>query len=1036
MAEGLLVESISKQAFDDVERFTFDILEAIEVTADWEKGLKKLGLPSQVKKSFSEANIALDQAAKTVSEYEKSQKKLEDRMKKQERTISSLVAKIKKLSTERGKGNKKLTEEQKLADRVVKTKKQVELAYTNENKKLIGLRQTKNEVNKLTRLEERAANVLLGVYNQLDAELSIMSNEYRNLAIRKELFDNLNEKEIRRMDSLEGKIQQYYGALSKVDQKLGKFGRNVGNYKSGFDGLGFSVAQLTREMPAFANSMQTGFMAISNNIPMLVDEINTLRNANKSLAAEGKPTVGILKSLGKAMFSWHTVISIGVTLLTVYGAKLFDLALGMSESEKATEEANKAIEEQNKSLKENIRLRKQALNEASGFIDSVEIADEFRELLNGSIVDSERAGLALIELSDRMSELNIKNADAIKDANLLQSDRIRIGLNSLEIAKQQNKLAEERLRINDEVVKKTEILKQFREGEITATVKTAKLAQLESTNLSETLKIQGRIKQLSDENNRLSGKGVELEKDKSKAAKSTTSIYEAIELRYQAVINMLQRIAESEKTSTDNQILANEQLVARQIELADLRMEHELKQSGISAIDRMIIQERYYQDLERINRESRNRLEEISDTAIEREKNRTKRKTDAVVAALTEEGKQQQDALKEQLINREITIEEFQKQERKIKIDSAKAVAMARLKLLRAELEAEKAAGKDVGATLEAIKEIERKILDLDVEGFKLIDLDSEGVDKELEFIEGAFTRFGASLGIQASTIKTLFDQYKEGFKDVGAAAGAFGNLMIDIANNIAQAQNAKIERHIQGLQQEKEVALLFAGDSAAAREQIEERYAEKIARLRTRQAKNEKNAAKTSAIINTAVAVVKTFAELGWPAGIPAAAIIAALGAAEVAVIASTPIPAFQDGVRNFEGGPALINERVQEVVTTPDGQVLRPRGRNILVDLPKGANVYRNEQEFQNEMNGILGMNGINPIGPAVMNSRIPRGYSSANGFDEGAFERVLNKTLAKQPKNVTTIDKRGINTTIHREATRARLLNNRVTFKGQSV
>src|SRR5690606_37295888 len=106
--------------------------------------------------------------------------------------------------------------------------------------------------------------------------------------------------------------------------------RNVGNYKSGFDGLGFSVAQLSRELPAFANSVQTGFMAISNNIPMFVDEIQRLKKANLELAATGQPTTSVLKSVGKAIFSLNGMLGIGITILTVFAPKLYKWTTGMS----------------------------------------------------------------------------------------------------------------------------------------------------------------------------------------------------------------------------------------------------------------------------------------------------------------------------------------------------------------------------------------------------------------------------------------------------------------------------------------------------------------------------------------------------------------------------------------------------------------------------------------------------------------------------------------------------------------------------------
>lgn len=112
--------------------------------------------------------------------------------------------------------------------------------------------------------------------------------------------------------------------LAAADAQIGVFSRNVGNYKSGFDGLGNSIAQLTREAPAFAHSVSTGFMAISNNIPTLTDEIKKLKLANAALNAEGVKTPPIWKTVLKSFLSWNTLISTGIVLLTVYGKDIVE----------------------------------------------------------------------------------------------------------------------------------------------------------------------------------------------------------------------------------------------------------------------------------------------------------------------------------------------------------------------------------------------------------------------------------------------------------------------------------------------------------------------------------------------------------------------------------------------------------------------------------------------------------------------------------------------------------------------------------------
>lgn len=169
--------------------------------------------------------------------------------------------------------------------------------------------------------QQRIANAA-SLYSKLEQKLKSLQLEYRDLAARKEIGIRLTEEESKRYDFLKSKIDKYDTALKAVDGSMGKYQRNVGNYERANNGLGMSLAQITREMPAFAISAQTGFMALSNNIPIFFDAIGQVKNLNKELQAQGKPTVSVLKQLAGAFFSWQTALSVGVTLLTVYGADI------------------------------------------------------------------------------------------------------------------------------------------------------------------------------------------------------------------------------------------------------------------------------------------------------------------------------------------------------------------------------------------------------------------------------------------------------------------------------------------------------------------------------------------------------------------------------------------------------------------------------------------------------------------------------------------------------------------------------------------
>ena len=133
---------------------------------------------------------------------------------------------------------------------------------------------------------------------------------------------NLNpawESEKQKIDEINAIINRNDALITATGDNMVKQKRNIGNYASGFSPLNNAMAQLTREAPAFANSMTTGFMAISNNIPILADAIQQVKMQNAALRAEGQPTTSVFKQIVGSLFSWQTALSLGVVLLTVYG---------------------------------------------------------------------------------------------------------------------------------------------------------------------------------------------------------------------------------------------------------------------------------------------------------------------------------------------------------------------------------------------------------------------------------------------------------------------------------------------------------------------------------------------------------------------------------------------------------------------------------------------------------------------------------------------------------------------------------------------
>ena len=172
--------------------------------------------------------------------------------------------------------------------------------------------------------------------NALSQSLGRMRMAYRELSEQ--------ERESPFGKELLASIQQADQKIKELDATIGNHQRNVGNYASGWNGLNVSVQQIVRELPAATMGLNMFFLAISNNLPILTDEIKRAAEANKQMKAQGKETVPVWKQLVSSLFSWQSAMMVGITLLTVYGKDIANWVANLFKAEDALEETRKAQE--------------------------------------------------------------------------------------------------------------------------------------------------------------------------------------------------------------------------------------------------------------------------------------------------------------------------------------------------------------------------------------------------------------------------------------------------------------------------------------------------------------------------------------------------------------------------------------------------------------------------------------------------------------------------------------------------------------------
>ena len=216
-------------------------------------------------------------------------------------------------------------------------------AYSTETSELFKIKRETDEVLKIKKLEARATDGTADSYNRLAAqyELNMINlNKYSQEVIKLSPFLKRQQEESKEM-RLE---------MIRLKEATGNHALSVGNYTKPWNGLGMATQQVVREMPAMAISAQTFFIAISNNVPILADEIKNLAAQNKLAAAAGRATTSVWTQLGKSLFSWQTMLVLGLTVLSLYGGKLIELIKRMSEAKSGAESLAKTQKAVNKSF--------------------------------------------------------------------------------------------------------------------------------------------------------------------------------------------------------------------------------------------------------------------------------------------------------------------------------------------------------------------------------------------------------------------------------------------------------------------------------------------------------------------------------------------------------------------------------------------------------------------------------------------------------------------------------------------------------------
>ena len=249
--------------------------------------------------------------------------------------ISQYEAQIKRLKSEIDSLNKAESQGMKLTQNQKSSRLEATLSI-EEYKQAIS-RARKELVNQI-----KFEQVARGSIDEMSQALSRMRTVYRSLN-ESERTSGWGQNLLKNIESIDTKVKE-------LDATMGVHTRNVGNYASGFNMLGFQIQQVASELPSLAYGPQIFFSAISNNLPMLADEIARAKKSVDELKKAGQTFTPVWKQIASSIFSWQTLLVAGAAVLTLYGKEITSWVASLFKGKTAIDTAAAALEQFNSAM--------------------------------------------------------------------------------------------------------------------------------------------------------------------------------------------------------------------------------------------------------------------------------------------------------------------------------------------------------------------------------------------------------------------------------------------------------------------------------------------------------------------------------------------------------------------------------------------------------------------------------------------------------------------------------------------------------------
>lgn len=276
-------------------------------------------------------------------------------------------------------------------------------------------------------------------------------------------------------------------------------------------------------------------------------------------------------------------------------------------------------------------------------------------------------------------------------------------------------------------------------------------------------------------------------------------------------------------------------------------------------------------------------------------------------------------------------------------------------------------------------------------------------IERTINDLKASVDTYDPSKDLQTNVekLEKLLDYVAQGAQALSDFGSAIFDRRIEDINAEIEAEKNKYDTLIDLAKGNKDEQVRLQTEKDAKIKELEAK------RLKEEQkkAKFEKANAILQIGINTAIGVSKAWAESPLTFGMPWSAVIAALGAIQIATVLAQPIPKYKGGLKNAKSDHVgMINDGGQREYIERDGNILSTSTKNAIVQLKKGDTVHKSYDDM------VENSKMFNSLSRSIMlNSLYSKGLEVklVGGDIDAAFDRNLKGlkgTIRDGFKNVT--------------------------------